>query len=87
LEPHEVWQSPKSGGRYPIRWRVWIPERRIDLIVQAAFPDQELDTRGSTQVIYWEGSVTASGTAHGRSVSGVGYLEMTGYAAPFRQPL
>jgi predicted secreted hydrolase len=87
LEPQEVWQSPKNGGRYPIRWRVWIPERRIDLIVQAAFPDQELDTRGSTQVIYWEGSVTASGTAAGRPISGMGYLEMTGYAAPFRQPL
>ncbi|MBI4380788.1 MAG: carotenoid 1,2-hydratase [candidate division NC10 bacterium] len=87
LEPHEVWQSPKSGGRYPIRWRVWLPERRIDLIVQAAFSDQELDTRGSTQVIYWEGSVTASGTANGRPISGVGYLEMTGYAEPFRQPL
>ena len=87
LDSKEVWQSPKSGGRYPIRWRVQVPDRRIDLTVQAAFPDQELDTSGSTQVIYWEGSVAASGTAKGRSISGVGYLEMTGYAAPFRQPL
>jgi predicted secreted hydrolase len=87
LEPQEVWHSPKNGGHYPIRWLVRIPELRIDLIVQAAFPDQELDTRGSTQVIYWEGSVMASGTANGRPISGVGYLEMTGYAEPFRQPL
>ncbi|MGH7409508.1 MAG: lipocalin-like domain-containing protein, partial [Candidatus Methylomirabilis sp.] len=87
LEPQEVWQSPKIGGRYPIRWRVRIPERLIDLTVQAAFPDQELDTQGSTQVIYWEGSVTASGTANGRPISGTGYLEMTGYAEPFRQSL
>ncbi len=87
LEPQEAWQSPKSGGRYPIRWRIQVPERRIDLTVQAAFPDQELDTRGSTQVIYWEGSVTISGIAGGRPISGAGYLEMTGYAEPFRQPL
>ena len=87
LAPQEVWRSSKSGGRYPIRWRVQVPERGIDLDVQAAFPDQELDTRASTQVIYWEGSVTVSGIAGGRPVSGVGYLEMTGYAEPFRQPL
>ncbi len=87
LEPQEVWQSPKSGGRYPIRWRISIPRYLIDLTVEAAFPDQELDTQGSTQVIYWEGSVSLSGSSRGRSISGVGYLEMTGYAAPFRQPL
>ncbi|MGH7410217.1 MAG: lipocalin family protein, partial [Candidatus Methylomirabilis sp.] len=87
LEPQEAWQSPKSRGRYPIRWRVQVPKLRIDLTVRAAFPDQELDTQGSTQVIYWEGSVSLSGTARGRSISGMGYLEMTGYAEPFRQPL
>ena len=87
LEPQETWQSPKSGGRYPIRWRVQVPAPRIDLTVQAAFPDQELDTKGSTQIIYWEGSVAVTGTANGRPISGVGYLEMTGYADAFRQPL
>jgi predicted secreted hydrolase len=87
MEPEELWQSERSGGRYPIRWRVQVPGRRIDLTVQAAFPDQELDTHGSTQVIYWEGSVTISGTSNGRPISGLGYLEMTGYAEPFRQPL
>src|SRR5574337_64200 len=87
LTPQEVWQSRKSGGRYQIRWRIRGPGQRLDLSVQAAFPDQELDTRGSTLVIYWEGVVTVSGTAGGRPVAGKGYLEMTGYAAPFRQPL
>ncbi|MBZ0168721.1 Hydroxyneurosporene synthase (CrtC) [Candidatus Methylomirabilis lanthanidiphila] len=87
LTPQEVWQSPKSGGRYPIRWQIQVPGRDLDLSVQAAFPDQELDTRGSTLVTYWEGSVAISGTAGNRPIAGVGYLEMTGYAAPFRQPL
>jgi predicted secreted hydrolase len=87
LEPQEVWQSPKTRGRYPIRWRVQVPGRRIDLTVQAAFSDQELDTQGSTQVIYWEGSVEVSGTSGDRPIAGAGYLEMTGYTEPFRQPL
>ncbi len=85
LTTREIWQSPKSGGRYPIRWQIQVPSRRLDLSVQAAFPDQELDTRGSTQVTYWEGSVSVLGTAGGRSIAGVGYIEMTGYAAPFRE--
>ncbi|CBE70127.1 MAG: carotenoid 1,2-hydratase [Candidatus Methylomirabilis oxygeniifera] len=87
LTPQAVWQSPKSSGRYPIRWRIQVPSRRLDLSVQAAFPDQELDTRGSTLVTYWEGSVSVSGTVGDRPISGVGYLEMTGYATPFRQQL
>ncbi len=87
LTPQEVWQSPKSGGRYPIRWRIQVPSRRLDLSVWAAFSNQELDTRGSTLVTYWEGAVTVSGMAGDRPITGAGYLEMTGYAAPFRQPL
>ncbi len=87
LTPQEVWQSPKNGGRYPVRWRIQVPGQRLDLSVQVAFPDQELDTSGSTQVTYWEGSVSVSGTAGNRPIAGVGYLEMTGYAEPFRQPL
>jgi len=87
LTPQEVWQSPKNGGRYPVRWRIQVPSRHLDLSVQVAFPDQELDTSGSTQVTYWEGSVSVSGTVGNRPIAGIGYLEMTGYAAPFRQPL
>jgi predicted secreted hydrolase len=43
--------------------------------------DQELDSRASTGVVYWEGAVTAS--AAGRSV-GRGYLELTGYGSMVR---
>jgi len=28
---------------------------------------------------YWEGAITVSGAQQGGTVSGVGYLEMTGY--------
>ncbi|MFP6890875.1 MAG: lipocalin family protein, partial [Nitrospinota bacterium] len=35
---------------------------------------------GSTRVTYWEGAVQAEGHSKGKPVSGVGFVEMTGYA-------
>lgn len=37
---------------------------------------------GSTGVTYWEGLVRVRGTRDGRPVTGLGYLELTGYAGP-----
>jgi predicted secreted hydrolase len=81
------WTSPRSKGVYPMKWRIAAPTLGLDVIVTPAFPDQELDTARSTQVVYWEGAVRADGTASGRRVSARGYVEMTGYAAPFRKRL
>lgn len=74
------WKSPASGADYPLAWTVKIPRYDIDLAVTAAFPAQELQTRRSTQVTYWEGSVAIQGHAGDRPVESLGYLEMTGYA-------
>lgn len=70
LEPVGTWESP-LGGAYPVRWRIGVPSEGLDLVVEAAMAAQELDAT----VRYWEGAVDVSGTA-----SGVGFLEMTGYA-------
>lgn len=87
LEAGASWKSPRSGGNYPLEWRIQAPDLNLDLKVRAAFADQELDTRKSTQVTYWEGSVDVSGRANGREVKSKGYLEMTGYARDFEQDL
>lgn len=81
------WQSPRSRGRYPSRWRIGVPSLGLDLTLAPAFPDQELDTAKSTQVTYWEGAVRAEGRRQGRRVTAKGYVELTGYAGPFRQKL
>jgi predicted secreted hydrolase len=47
--------------------------------VRSLLDDQELDSRGSTGAIYWEG-LSLLEDEQGRRV-GRGYLEMTGYAA------
>ena len=80
MEPVRTWQSPHSGARYPIQWRLSLPGQRLSLTVTAAQPDQELRTPRSTRVTYWEGAVVVTGTRGADPVAGRGYLEMTGYA-------
>ncbi|MEK7210846.1 MAG: lipocalin family protein, partial [Candidatus Binatota bacterium] len=48
------------------------------------FPDQELDTRKSTKVTYWEGAVQISGSYRKKAIQGQGYVEMTGYAGKLK---
>ena len=80
MEPVRTWQSPHSGARYPIQWRLSLPGQGLSLTVTAAQPDQELRTPRSTQVTYWEGAVVVNGTRGADPVTGRGYLEMTGYS-------
>ncbi|BCS33223.1 hypothetical protein TBR22_A24500 [Luteitalea sp. TBR-22] len=84
LTPRRSWRSPVSGASYPVEWDVSIPRLGLTLRVSAAVDAQELRTRRSTNVTYWEGAVRVSGRQEqaGRqsAVAGVGYLEMTGYS-------
>ncbi|HEY7214023.1 MAG TPA: lipocalin-like domain-containing protein [Thermoanaerobaculia bacterium] len=75
--PSGEWRSPRSGARYPARWRLRIPREDLDLQVRPLLADQELDV----SFRYWEGAVSLEGTHHGRPIQGHGYVELTGYAA------
>jgi len=77
LDPLQYWTSPKSHARYPIRWRITIPSLKVSLECTASLTDQELISEDAASPTYWEGAVTYTGSA-----TGVGYLEMTGYAKP-----
>jgi predicted secreted hydrolase len=87
IEVLDRWASPRTKGVYPIKWRLSAPSLGVSVTVTPVFPDQELDTPQSTGVIYWEGAVRADGTVFGRPVRAKGYVEMTGYAAPFGKKL
>jgi predicted secreted hydrolase len=80
------WKSKKSGATYPLDWNVTIPSFGISLTLHPLLDDQELVTRESTRVTYWEGAVSVSGSFDNIGVSGEGYVEMTGYDRPFRAP-
>jgi hypothetical protein len=41
--------------------------------------NQELDTRGSTMIVYWEGACEVSGKAGDADVTGRAYAELVGY--------
>ncbi len=78
FSPQRFWKSPKSGANYPVEWLMRHP---ADIYTVRALADaQELDSRGSTGTIYWEGLAELLSST-GQRV-GLGYLEMTGYAAP-----
>lgn len=79
FEPLRHWTSPRTGVRYPVEMRLSVDERSYTL--EPLFDDQELDTRVSTGVIYWEGAVRV--LENGGQV-GRGYLELTGYEARVR---
>lgn len=75
LEVLDRWRSPRTGVTYPARWRIEVPETKLSLEVVPRLADQELDE----SVRYWEGAVKVSGPRHGEPVTGVGYVELTGY--------
>jgi predicted secreted hydrolase len=70
-----VWQSPRTGVRYPVSMEV------NGLRLEPLMDDQELDSRASTGTIYWEGAVRAF---DGPREVGRGYLELTGYWQPMK---
>ncbi|MEJ7688159.1 MAG: carotenoid 1,2-hydratase, partial [Variovorax sp.] len=74
------WTSPRSRATYPVQWRIGTPAG--EFTVRALLDDQELDSRSSTGLIYWEG-VSELLDAAGKPV-GRGYLELTGYAQALR---
>jgi predicted secreted hydrolase len=78
--PRRWWTSASSQARYPVEWQVDTPGGSFT--VRALLDAQELDSRGSTGAIYWEG-LSDLLDAQGRLV-GRGYLEMTGYAQRLR---
>ena len=76
IDVRDSWRSPRDGTHYPARWRVSVPSEAIDLDVVPRLADQELHLT----VRYWEGAVGVNGRAHDRPITGVGYVELVGYA-------
>ena len=74
------WTSARTGATYPSGWRVRVSGAALDLVIVPTLRDQELDTRATTGVVYWEGSQRVTGTRAGRPVTGKAYVELTGYA-------
>jgi predicted secreted hydrolase len=75
IEVIDFWEND-SGDRYPSAWNVRIPDVDLFVTVTPTLDDQEL----VTNVRYWEGAVDVAGESRGETISGRGYVELTGYA-------
>ena len=86
LEASEHWRSPHTGATYPSGWRLQVPRVGVDVWVTPVLKDQELDTRGTTMIVYWEGSCTVRGQHNGAETTGNAYVELVGYDRSHEQP-
>jgi predicted secreted hydrolase len=79
VEVTDHWRSPTTGAEYPAGWHITIPREQLEIDLHPTVADQELDTRPTTGVVYWEGSQVVSATRDGRALGGEAYVELTGY--------
>ncbi|MBI2776766.1 MAG: hypothetical protein HYX57_05840 [Chloroflexi bacterium] len=80
VTPTGSWTSPRTGATYPAGWALAIPGEGLLIGLEPTVADQELDTRATTGVIYWEGSQVVTATRNGSPIGGEAYVELTGYA-------
>lgn len=74
------WKSGRSGAVYPMGWEVDVPAHGLRLRVAPYARAQEIESKGSTGITYWEGGVFAESASGEKKLTGVGFVEMTGYA-------
>ncbi|MEA2175315.1 MAG: hypothetical protein QOD00_2907 [Blastocatellia bacterium] len=80
------WRSPRTGATYPSGWRLRVPRFGVDVMVQPVIQDQELDTRGTTMIVYWEGACAVRGRQGNEQAEGRAYVELVGYDRSHEQP-
>ena len=80
LDSSGTWTSPATGAVYPIDWKLRVDSLELDLSLTASMEEAEFALSTFIPVIYWEGSVGATGTRQGTPVAGRGFVEMVGYA-------
>ncbi len=73
LEPTGHWSSPVDRIRYPVAWRLAIPEEGLEVRISPLLENQEL----KLSLRLWSGAVLVEGPS---GTAGRGYMELTGYA-------
>ena len=86
LETTAHWRSPQTGALYPAGWHLRVPRFRIDVSITPVIAEQELDTRGTTMIVYWEGACTVVGRHADADAAGRAYVELVGYDRSHEQP-
>lgn len=74
----DKWVSPHTKKVYPVNWNIIIPDYGIELRARTVGLDCEI-TDIHMGKSYWEGPVRVEGKWGKQSVSGVSYVELTGF--------
>lgn len=81
------WTSHVSGITWPLSHAVQLPDNE-EIRLRSTVADQELDTRATTGVVYWEGSQTVDAVRYDDEGNeqplggGEAYVEITRYSVP-----
>ncbi len=86
LEATDYWQSPRTEAIYPSGWRLRVPRFGVDVWITPVMQNQELDTRGTTMIVYWEGACSVRGRHGNEEADGRAYVELVGYDRSHEQP-
>ena len=84
IEPTGYWKSPNTNAVYPNGWKLFVGKFDLNLTVAPVIEDQELDTRGTTMIIYWEGACEVKGKT--KATNGKAYVELVGYDRSHEAP-
>jgi predicted secreted hydrolase len=89
-DPSSIWRGTTSQVRYPLHWKVDLPDQRLELDIAPTMSDQEMPILGGRNI--WEGSVKVSALQGSpdaavtsvpvQRISGDGYQELVGYGSP-----
>jgi len=76
----ETYRSAVTQAEYLTLWEIGVPSLKLKVNLSTPLVSQELTSGLSAGLSYWEGAIRVEGTSEGKPATGVGYLEMTGYA-------
>lgn len=76
----KYWKSKKTKTKYPLSWKIEIPNGNIMIETEALLQDQEMIFG---QINYWEGPMKVRVVINGENVKGRGYMELVGYPSDY----
>lgn len=79
MDPLGYWTSTRTFDRYPVKWRLASAELELDLTLEAEFGAQEFITIIAPPA-FWEGRIRITGTHAGKPVTGLGFIERSGFS-------
>lgn len=80
LTPTKQWISRTTKTRYPLEWKIEMPDEQISLTATPRVKNQEMLFAG---MHYWEGPIQITGTIGKKKIAGKGFMELVGYRSRY----